>query len=236
MASSTKYGSINEDESDFAVQCENSGKTETSPLISSSKINLNEDSNIWSQLVFKWFTPILYRGNENKKLDQTDLDLIPLPSHCSTEYSSAQFQTYWNQEIRNNPSNPSLVKAIFLSFGSDFVQAGILKFIHDLCLFVGPQVLRGMILYLRQPYERMGSTLLYGLALTASVTCSQIAMSLCLRHYFFKCYSTGLRVRSGIVLAVYNKALCLSAGERQNRTLGEITNLMSIDAERLQSK
>jgi ATP-binding cassette subfamily C (CFTR/MRP) protein 1 len=36
------------------------------------------------------------------------------------------------------------------------------------------------------------------------------------------------------VVAVYRKALVLSAGERQTRTLGEITNLMSIDAQRLQ--
>ena len=35
-------------------------------------------------------------------------------------------------------------------------------------------------------------------------------------------------------MAIYRKALFLSAGERQSRTLGEITNLMSIDAQRLQ--
>jgi ATP-binding cassette subfamily C (CFTR/MRP) protein 1 len=37
-----------------------------------------------------------------------------------------------------------------------------------------------------------------------------------------------------VVVAVYNKALVLHSAERQTRTLGEITNLMSIDAQRMQ--
>jgi len=51
-----------------------------------------------------------------------------------------------------------------------------------------------------------------------------------------KCYTTGLRIRSAVVMAVYRKAMVLSASERQTRTLGEITNLPSIDAQRLQGK
>jgi len=49
-----------------------------------------------------------------------------------------------------------------------------------------------------------------------------------------QCYTTGLRIRSAIVTIVYRKALLLSSSERQTRTLGEITNLTSIDAQRLQ--
>jgi len=105
-----------------------------------------------------------------------------------------------------------------------------LKFVHDLNVFVGPQVLHAIIVFLREPQ----APLWHGLVLTVVITVSQIAMSLCLRHYFFKCYKTGLRVRTAIVLSVYRKALLLSAAERQSKTLGEITNLMSIDAQRLQ--
>ena len=37
-------------------------------------------------------------------------------------------------------------------------------------------------------------------------------------------------------MAVYRKSLKLSASERRMRSLGEITNLSSIDAQRLQGK
>jgi ATP-binding cassette, subfamily C (CFTR/MRP), member 1 len=89
-----------------------------------------------------------------------------------------------------------------------------------------------MIMFLRNP----DSPLSYGLGLTTLVTLSQLTMSLCLRHYFFKCYTTGLRVRTAVVVAIYHKALKLSASERQTRSSGEITNLMSIDAQRLQGE
>jgi ABC-type bacteriocin/lantibiotic exporter with double-glycine peptidase domain len=112
----------------------------------------------------------------------------------------------------------------------DFARAGLLKLVHDLCIFVGPQVLHGLIHFLRDADASMSE----GILLTLAVTLSQLTMSFCLRHYFFKCYLTGLRVRTSVVLAVYRKALVLSSGERQNRTLGEITNLMSIDAQRMQ--
>lgn len=42
-----------------------------------------------------------------------------------------------------------------------------------------------------------------------------------------------MRVRAGLVTAVYKKALVLSSGD-QNRSTGDIINLMSVDATRLQ--
>jgi ATP-binding cassette subfamily C (CFTR/MRP) protein 1 len=41
-------------------------------------------------------------------------------------------------------------------------------------------------------------------------------------------------MRTAIVVAVYKKALLLSSAERQRRTVGEIVNFMTIDAQRIQ--
>jgi ATP-binding cassette subfamily C (CFTR/MRP) protein 1 len=206
------------------------GDAETTPLISQSEKEAAKvmERSLWSRLIFSWFTPILHKGNEKKKLDQEDLALIPLPPDCSTENVSNEFDKYWSAEMKLE--NPSLLRALFRAFGAEFVRAGFLKLVHDLSIFVGPQVLHAIIVFLRNP----NAPLWHGLALTAAVTISQLTMSFCLRHYFFKLYGTGLRVRTAIVVAVYRKALVLSSGERQTRTLGEITNLMSIDAQRLQ--
>ena len=120
---------------------------------------------------------------------------------------------------------------LFRAFGFDCVVNGfILKIIHDSCVFVGPLVLNKMILFLGSDEYPIS----YGLKLTFAVTISQLTMSFCLRHYFLKCYKFGLKIRTAIMVAVYEKALVLSAGERHTRSLGEITNLMSIDAQRLQ--
>ncbi|CAB9522599.1 Multiple drug resistance-associated protein-like transporter 1 [Seminavis robusta] len=220
-------------------------------------------SNLWTNLVFNWFTPVLYRGNDKKKLDPEDMDLVPFPHDCDTHCVAEIFYEHWRAEIarakkeeeaanstttgtsseqqqqqqskddkkkKKPPTPPSLVIALAKSFGREFMLAGLLKLVHDACIFVGPQVLNAMIYYLRNAKAPMSE----GLGLTALVTVSQLAMSFCLRHYFFSCYMVGLKLRTAVVVAVYEKALVLAAGERQTRTVGEITNLMSIDAKRLQ--
>jgi hypothetical protein len=195
----------------------------------------------FSRLTFRWFTPVLERGNEKKKLDQEDLNLIPLPGNCTTEAVTATWDRHWQPQkgpshsapttLGRPPSRFLLLATLARAFGKDFVSAGALKLVHDLCVFVGPQVLHGMIVFLRNEDDR---DWWHGLALTLTVTVSQLVMSLCLRHYFFLCYTTGLRVRTAVTVAVYRKVLVLSSQERSKRTVGEITNLVSIDAQRLQ--
>ncbi|KAL3922138.1 MAG: hypothetical protein SGILL_002363 [Bacillariaceae sp.] len=190
----------------------------------------------WSQLTFGWMAPLMVLGNSKQRLDQDDLQQIPLPDDCQTECLSDAFETSWNEELQRAKMNgkttePSLIRALFRAFGTDYVVGGfILKFIHDSCIFVGPAVLNGLIKFLGSEDDPISR----GLWLTAAVTVSQLFMSFCLRHYFFKCYKFGLKIRTAVVMAVYKKALVLGAGERNSRHLGQITNLMSIDAQRLQ--
>jgi hypothetical protein len=41
----------------------------------------------------------------------------------------------------------------------------------------------------------------------------------------------GMRLRSSVMAAVYNKSLILSSGAKQNTTTGEMVNLMAVDAQ-----
>ena len=43
-----------------------------------------------------------------------------------------------------------------------------------------------------------------------------------------------MRVRAALVTSIYRKALRMSPSERQERTVGEVVTLMSVDATRLQ--
>jgi ABC-type multidrug transport system fused ATPase/permease subunit len=211
---------------------------EVTPLLTRTKINNQNDKqnkeSLWSRLIFQWFDPILELGNKQQRLELHDLNLVSFPLDCQTKEIQSRFYYYWNLQLesaRNTPTHtPSLLMALFQSFGRDFIMAGFLKLIHDLSLFVGPLVLNGLIYFLRDA----NAPLYQGLELTLTVTVSQVLMSFCLRHYFFHCYLTGLRIRSACVLAVYQKALRLHAAERQTRSTGEINNLLSIDAQRMQ--
>jgi len=185
---------------------------------------------LWSRLFFQWFTPVLEQGHAAQKLQPDDLERVPFPADCQTAHVYDAFARHWHYELEQHASNPSLVRALVRAFGRDYAVAGCLKLLHDLCLFVGPTVLHGMIVFLRDETAPLST----GLWWTLAVTASQTSMSLLVRHYFFRCYATGLRLRTAVTVAVYRKALRLAAVERQTKTLGEITNLMSVDAQRLQ--
>ncbi|CAK4135982.1 unnamed protein product, partial [Aphanomyces euteiches] len=127
-------------------------------------------------------------------------------------------------------SKPRLWLALAKSFGGPFIMAGFLKLLHDSMQFVAPMVIKLMIDFLRDPNAELRTGLLYALTIFAA----GVIQSFSLRQYFFLCFETGLRFRSAVVTAVYQKSLVLAASAKAKKSTGEITNLMSIDGERLE--
>ncbi|KAL0953356.1 hypothetical protein HGRIS_004594 [Hohenbuehelia grisea] len=72
-----------------------------------------------------------------------------------------------------------------------------------------------------------------GFAIAAAMFIASVAQTVTLNQYFQRCFETGMRVRAGLVSAIYNKALVVSSEERSLAS-GDIVNLMSVDATRLQ--
>ncbi|KAJ6497379.1 ABC transporter transmembrane region-domain-containing protein [Mycena sanguinolenta] len=62
---------------------------------------------------------------------------------------------------------------------------------------------------------------------------ASVVQTILLNQYFQRTFETGMRVRAGLVTAIYSKALILSNDER-GRSSGDIVNLMSVDAVRMQ--
>uniref|UniRef100_M4B260 Uncharacterized protein n=1 Tax=Hyaloperonospora arabidopsidis (strain Emoy2) TaxID=559515 RepID=M4B260_HYAAE len=185
----------------------------------------SQQSGCLGNVFFSWVTPLMKLGNE-RPLENDDL--FQLDPHNRAANVSRKFTEAWEQQKRSK--KPSLVWAITKAFGFKFVVAGVLKLIHDSLQFVGPMIIKNIIAYLSDPTAPLSE----GLTYTGVVFVSGVVQSFALRQYFFYCYETGLQFRSAVVTAVFEKSILLSAAARQQRTSGEITNLMSIDAQRLQ--
>jgi ABC-type multidrug transport system fused ATPase/permease subunit len=61
-----------------------------------------------------------------------------------------------------------------------------------------------------------------------------LVQTLFLHQYFDRVFVTGIRVRSGLIGVIYQKALVLSNEEKSGRATGDIVNLMSTDVSRIQ--
>ncbi|EQC37405.1 hypothetical protein SDRG_05009 [Saprolegnia diclina VS20] len=174
-----------------------------------------------SSMLFTWMNPLLELGNE-RPLEMDDL--YQLAPALRADVASARFQACWDIE-RQRP-HPSLARALARAFGRRFVAAGVLRLIRDVLQFVGPFVIHRVIAYLCNPLAPESD----GLICVAAIFIAGNLQAFCFRNYMYYVFETGLLVRSAVVAAVYQKALRLSS----LRSSGEITNLVAIDATRLQ--
>ncbi|KAG0042095.1 Multidrug resistance-associated protein 1, partial [Gryganskiella cystojenkinii] len=83
-----------------------------------------------------------------------------------------------------------------------------------------------------QTGESGGPTLAYGLLLVFGMFFGAFMTALLTYSSRHHCIMIGLRVRSALISEVYRKALRLSPGSRSKSTTGEITNHMSVDADK----
>ncbi|XP_068452238.1 multidrug resistance-associated protein 1 isoform X2 [Clinocottus analis] len=123
---------------------------------------------------------------------------------------------------------PSLFWALCQTFGPYFLISCLYKIIQDVLMFVGPEILRLLIRFVNNSSAPSWHGYFYT-ALLFICTCVQ---SLILQKYFHVCFVSGMRLRTAIIGAVYRKALVISSAARRTSTVGEMVNLMSVDAQR----
>ncbi|XP_062841096.1 multidrug resistance-associated protein 1 [Trichomycterus rosablanca] len=122
----------------------------------------------------------------------------------------------------------SLLLALCGTFGPYFLVSSVYKIIHDVLMFAGPVILRLLIQFVNDSSAPSWHGFFYT-ALLFVCTCVQ---TLILQKYFHVCFMTGMRLRTAIVGTIYRKALVITNAARRTSTVGEIVNLMSVDAQR----
>ncbi|XP_051958404.1 ATP-binding cassette sub-family C member 3-like [Xyrauchen texanus] len=122
---------------------------------------------------------------------------------------------------------PSLLWALIRAFGPYFLIGSAFKLLQDLITFVNPQLLRMLISFTNQP----GVPSWWGYALAFLMFGSSLLQTLILHQHFQYCFVTGMRLRTGIVGAIYRKSLVITNEAKRSSTVGEVVNLMSVDAQ-----
>lgn len=122
-----------------------------------------------------------------------------------------------------------LIKTLLKTFWVMLLKAFILKLVHDILLFLNPQLLKLLISFVSDRNTYVWTGYFYVILLFA-VTLIQ---SLCLQSYFQLCFIMGMSVRTTVMASVYKKALTLSNLARRQYPIGETVNLMSVDAQKL---
>ncbi|XP_006892781.1 PREDICTED: multidrug resistance-associated protein 1 [Elephantulus edwardii] len=123
---------------------------------------------------------------------------------------------------------PSLFKVLYKTFGPYFLMSFLFKALHDLMMFAGPEILKLLINFVNDKEAPNWQGYFY----TALLFISACLQTLVLHQYFHICFVSGMRVKTAVIGAIYRKALVITNSARKSSTVGEIVNLMSVDAQR----
>uniref|UniRef100_A0A3P8UPJ9 ATP binding cassette subfamily C member 3 n=1 Tax=Cynoglossus semilaevis TaxID=244447 RepID=A0A3P8UPJ9_CYNSE len=129
---------------------------------------------------------------------------------------------------KKSPHQPSFLRALIKAFGPYFLIGSAFKFLQDIIAFINPQLLRMLISFTKQKDvpDWWGYSLAFLMFFTA------LLQTLILHRHFQYCFVTGMNVRTAIIGAIYRKALVITNSAKRSSTVGEVVNLMSVDAQR----
>uniref|UniRef100_A0A8C1G3C4 Multidrug resistance-associated protein 1 n=1 Tax=Cyprinus carpio carpio TaxID=630221 RepID=A0A8C1G3C4_CYPCA len=218
------------------------------PLFSQANPCPELGASFLSRITFWWITGLMVIGY---KRPLEEKDLWSLNTEDKSEKVVPQLVRRWDQECNKGEKKegqpieeseillaktlqktgePSLFCALCRTFGPYFLVSSLYKIIHDILMFVGPEILRLLIQFVNDSSAPTWHGYFYTTLLLVC-TCVQ---TLILQKYFHVCFVTGMRLRTAIVGAVYRKvsALVITNAARRTSTVGEIVNLMSVDAQR----
>ena len=128
------------------------------------------------------------------------------------------------------------MKALAGAYGKQLVTAAFFKCCQDLLQFTQPQLLNFMMIFASSfaadsPIEKYPFS--FGVGIAFAMLGAAIIQTLFLHQYFQRTFILNMHVRSAITAQVYIKSLKLSSQSRQDSTVGEINNLMQVDAQKL---
>ncbi|XP_048239875.1 multidrug resistance-associated protein 1-like [Haliotis rufescens] len=153
-------------------------------------------------------------------------------SQDSNEYTPLIPKQAPAEEAKSDKTGPlpSLVLALWKTFGLELLQSQFWKLLYDALLLCNPLLLGQLIEFVEnnQTEEWKGYT--FGAILFASMSLQSVFF----HALWHQSTSLGLRVRASIISAVFRKALSINNQARRESTVGEIVNLMSVDAEHVE--
>ncbi|RZF36743.1 hypothetical protein LSTR_LSTR005056 [Laodelphax striatellus] len=121
----------------------------------------------------------------------------------------------------------SILPVLCAAFGPKFLFGSVLKLGQDLLSFVSPQILELLIGFVEGKESVWRGYMYAGLLLLTAML-----QTFLLSQYFNCMFLVGLRIRTALISAIYRKAMVMSNAARKESTVGEIVNLMSVDAQR----
>ncbi|XP_060888303.1 ATP-binding cassette sub-family C member 4-like [Labrus mixtus] len=192
-----------------------------------------ETANLLSRVFMCWIAPILHLGYK-QRLEESDMYCVLPEDH--SERLGEELQRFWDQEVRKASKElqkPNLSQALIRCYWKAFSGAGLFLFSLEAIKVIQPLLLWKIIQYFEtyDPDDQRSLYMVYGYA--AAMSLSAFGLTILQHLYYYHLQRLGMRMRVAICHMIYRKALGLSSESMGRTTTGQIVNLLSNDANRL---
>ncbi|XP_069376946.1 ATP-binding cassette sub-family C member 4-like isoform X2 [Paralichthys olivaceus] len=185
------------------------------------------------RLLLCWLTPLLQLGHK-RRLEESDMyDLLP---EFQSDALGETLQRLWDHEVRMSTKElrkPNFTRILIQRYGTQFALVGLIGFSMEAIKVLQPLFLGKIILYFENytPDDSRSLYMVYGYA--AAMCLSTFGLTFLQHIYYYYLQITGMKMRVATCHMIYRKALSLSSESMGQTTTGQIVNLISNDANRL---
>ncbi|KAL3653593.1 Multidrug resistance-associated protein 7 [Castilleja foliolosa] len=180
-----------------------------------------------SKFTFWWLNPLMVRGNE-KAIEDEDIPKLREEDRAESCYLLYK-ETHDRQKQSDPLSQPSILKSILLCHSKEIFVSGFFAFLKVVTISAGPLLLKAFI-KVAEGHESFKHER-YVLVLILFFT--KILESISQRQWYFRSRLVGLKIRSLLSAAIYQKQLRLSNAAKITHSSGEIMNYVTVDAYRI---
>ncbi|XP_059613900.1 ATP-binding cassette sub-family C member 4-like [Phlebotomus argentipes] len=189
--------------------------------------NPREKANIVSVLTF-WWTIKLFKKGYQKVLELEDL-FRPL-TEDNSEVLGDRLERKWNEQVKKSNGNPSLIKAVALTFWREYSLMALLVIVNETAVRLGQPILLGRLLMYFRPDNDMSHK--EALLCAGGIVGLSLFYTITVNQYIFDAFYYGMRVRVAMCSIIYRKALKLSRTALGDTAPGKVVNLLSNDVNR----
>ncbi|KAJ7963159.1 ABC transporter C family member 8-like [Quillaja saponaria] len=216
----------------YFVHQQTPDSSQSEPLLVQKTENIQpglDHSTFLSKLTFSWVNPILRLGYSKP------LNLEDIPSPVPEDEANLAYQKFahtWDVLLRDKSSNNTknlVVWAIARVYLKENIHIAVCAFLRTISVVASPLILYAFVNYSNSNEEDLHQ----GLSILGCLILAKVVESLSQRHWFFNSRRSGMRMRSALMVAVYQKQLKLSSKGRRRHSTGEIVNYIAVDAYRM---
>lgn len=206
------------------VQIVDTEETDVTPLP-----HPEESEGLWIRFMLFWITPLVRLARSRPLSEQ---DLREVPRDMQVARNTRLVSSHWRNECniaQQESREPQYSRALFGAFRPQIALSGTYQLCFLILQLIQPFIIGKLLEYVATGDGGIG----YGIGLVFALGVVSFFSSLCIVACLYFMRRLGMAVRTSVMMSVYEHSLQLTTASRLRTTIGQTTNLMSIDAEKL---